>query len=134
MTVQDEKSFKSSNKCWTCGGFFAEGSSKVRDYNHVTSKYRGSVHKDCNINFRLTKIIPVIFHNLRGYHSHLIMQEIRKFNLKINVIPNGLDKYMAFTVNTSSLFIDSMQFMNSSLLLLVLLMLLLDSLKLILTC
>ena len=32
-----------------------------------------------------------------------------------SVIPNGLEKYMAFTVNKNLVFIDSMQFMNSSL-------------------
>ena len=34
----------------------------------------------------------VTFHNLRGYDSHLIMQEIGKFNKDINVIPNNLEK------------------------------------------
>ena len=43
------------------------------------------------------------------------MQEIGKFNVKVNVIPNGLEKYMAFTINKNLIFIDSMQFMNSSL-------------------
>ena len=38
-----------------------------------------------------------------------------KFDVKVNVIPNGLEKYMAFTINTNLIFIDSMQFMNSSL-------------------
>ena len=28
--------------------------------------------------------------------SHVIMLEIGKFNLKTNVIPNGLEKYMRF--------------------------------------
>ena len=56
-----------------------------------------------------------MFHNLRGYDSHLIMQEIDKFDMKISVIPKGLEKYMAFTINNNFVFIDSMQFMNSSL-------------------
>ena len=43
------------------------------------------------------------------------MQEIGKFDVKINVIPNGLEKYMAFTINKNLVFIDSMQFTNSSL-------------------
>ena len=43
------------------------------------------------------------------------MQEIDKFDAKIGVIPNGLEKYMAFTKNKNLVFIDSMQFMNSSL-------------------
>ena len=41
------------------------------------------------------------------------MQEIGKFDLKVNVIPNVLEKYMAFTIDNNLL--DSMQFMNSSL-------------------
>ena len=43
------------------------------------------------------------------------MHEISNFNVKVSVIPNGLEKYMAFTINKSLVFIDSMQFMNSSL-------------------
>ena len=63
----------------------------------------------------MTKKAPLIFHNLRGYDSHLIIQEINKFDVKVSVIPNGLEKYMAFTINTNLFFIDTMQFMNSSL-------------------
>ena len=48
------------------------------------------------MNFQLTKKVPVIFHNLRGYDSHLIFNELDKFDVKIKVIPNGLEKYMAF--------------------------------------
>ena len=63
----------------------------------------------------MTKKIPVIFHNLRGNDSHLIIKEISKSEVKASVIPNVLEKYMAFTINTTLVFINSMQFMNSSL-------------------
>ena len=63
----------------------------------------------------MSKKIPVIFHNLRGYDSHLVIKEISKFNVKVSVTPNGLEKYMAFTINRNLVFIDSMQFMKSSL-------------------
>ena len=43
------------------------------------------------------------------------MQEISKFDAKIRVIQNELEKYMAFTINMNLVFTDSMQFMNSSL-------------------
>ena len=52
---------------------------------------------------------------MRGYDSHLIFSELNKFNLKNNVIPNGLEKYMAFFLNNNVVFIGSMQFMNFSL-------------------
>ena len=63
----------------------------------------------------MSKKIPVIFHNLRGYDSHLIIKEVSKFDVKVNVIPNGLEKYMAFKININLVLIDSMHFMNSSL-------------------
>ena len=43
------------------------------------------------------------------------MEEISKFDVEISVIPNGLEKYMAFTINKNLIFIDNMQFVNSSL-------------------
>ena len=45
------------------------GDDKVRDNCHTTGKYRGAAHWSCNINLKLTKKAPVIFHNLTGYGS-----------------------------------------------------------------
>ena len=50
--------------------------------------------------------IPAVFHNLKNCDL-LIMQELGKFNLEINVIPNKLEKYMSFSVNDKLSFIDS---------------------------
>ena len=36
-------------------------------------------------------------------------------DVKVGVILNGLEKYTTFTINRNLVFIDSMQFMNSSL-------------------
>ena len=60
-------------------------------------------------------MIPVIYHNLRGYDRHLIIKEISKFYVKVSLIRNGLEKYMDFKINTNLVFIGSVQFMNSSL-------------------
>ena len=115
MTEKEEYSFQQSNSCWICKKIIDNEDEKVRDHCHITGKFRGAAHWDCNINFQLTKKIPVIFHNLKGYDSHLIFSELHKFNLKINVIPNGLEKYMTFFLGKDLVFIDSMQLMNYSL-------------------
>ena len=52
---------------------------------------------------------------MRGYDSHLIFNELDKFDVKISVIPNGIGKYMHFFFNKNLVLIDSMQFMNSNL-------------------
>ena len=54
-------------------------------------------------------------HNLKKYYSHLIIQEVGKFNFKISVIPNDLEKYMSFNINNKLIFIESFQFLSSSL-------------------
>ena len=77
-------------------------------------KYRSSAHRDCNINVKLNHKIPLVFHNLKNYDSHFTIQELGKFNLKINVIPNRLEKYMSFKIDNKLRFIDSFQFISSS--------------------
>ena len=62
----------------------------------MTGKFGGAPHGSCNINLRLTKKFPVIFHNLRGCDSHLIFSELSKIDVRISVILNGLKKYMSF--------------------------------------
>ena len=87
---------------------YADNDVKVKDHCHITGKYRGSAHRDCNINLKLNHKIPAAFHNLKIYDSHIVIQELGKFSLKVIVIPNGLEKYMSFTINNNSSFIDSL--------------------------
>ena len=93
ISAEEEKS-QLSNSCWICNKLSDVGDEKVRDHCHMTRKYRGAAHWSCNINLKMTKKIPDVFHNLRGYDSHLIIKEISKFDVKVSVIPNGLEKYM----------------------------------------
>ena len=78
-------------------------------------KYRGSPQRDFNINIKFGHKIAILFHNLKKYDSHLIMEELDKFNLKISVKPNELEKCMGFTINNKLGFNDSFQFLSSSL-------------------
>ena len=81
----------------------------------ISEKYRGVANQSCNLNLKLTKKVSINIHNLKCCDSHLIMNEIGKFNVKVAVIPNVLEKYMNFTVNKTLVFIDSKQFVDSSL-------------------
>ena len=115
MSEEEQHSFQQSNSCWICEKLIDNDEEKVRDRCHGTGKFRGAAHWDCNINFQLTKNVPVTFHNLRGYDSHLIFNDLDKFDVKISVIPNELEKYVAFFLSKNLVFIHSMTFMNSGL-------------------
>ena len=122
MTDEEEELFKAAEECHICGGKYLDTEVRVRDHCHITDKYRGSAHQDCNLKLRISPKefkVPVIFHNLRGYGSHFIMQEIgsigKSNDLSINCIPNNMEKYMAFMLSKHLVFLDSFQFMASSL-------------------
>ena len=96
LSEEEEKQFQSSNTCWICEKLIDNDDEKVRDHYHITGKFRSAAHWICNINLQLTQNVPVIFHNLRGYGIHLICFELSKFDVKIDVLPDRLEKYMAF--------------------------------------
>ena len=132
MTEVDEQNFKSMDRCHICGEKYTDKDVRVRDHCHITGKFRGSANQECNLKLRIKpeniKIL-VIFHNLCGYNSHFIMQQIgemankhgytnkkgEKQDFNINAIPNNMEKYMAFMLGNRLTFIDSFQFMSSSL-------------------
>ena len=132
MTEENKLDFESAKYCHICKNRYSEEDICVRDHCHITGNYRGSAHQDCNLKLRLSPTniqIPVFFHNLRGYDSHFIMQQIGEIAKKhvyknkkgeecqmdINCIPNNMEKYMAFMLGKHLLFLDSFQFMSSSL-------------------
>ena len=114
ITKEQQNEFHRTTICYICNGKLTK-KDKVRDHCHVTGEYRGAAHKNCNLQFKISTKVPVVFHNLRGYDSHFIMQEIGEFNLDISVIPTNSEKYLSFTWGKNLVFIDSFQFMPSSL-------------------
>ena len=132
MTEDVEQCFRTMDGCHICGEKYTDKDVRVRDHCHITGKFRGSAHQKGNLKLRIKPEdikIPIIFHNLRGYDSHFIMQQIgeisnkhaytnkkgEKQDLNINAIPNNMEKYMAFMLGNHLKSIDSFQFMSSSL-------------------
>ena len=130
MTKENELDFRNSTHCHICekkysnrdnfimkkGKMIEIKNHPVRDHCHITGKYRGSAHNCCNLQLRIDpeKLnIPVIFHNLKGYDSHFIIKKLEK-NTNISVIANNFEKYISFKIDNLQ-FIDSFQFMSSSL-------------------
>ena len=86
---------------------------------------RSPACKECNLNLTLITKIPVVFHDLQNYDSHLILQELGKYNFKTSVIPKTIEKYLSITTEHSKsnginsglslVLIDSVHFLNNSL-------------------
>lgn len=122
LTTDQKNDYKNATKCHICNDLLFDD--KVMDHDHITSQYRGAAHSHCNLMFRVCPFVPVIFHNLAGYDSHLFITELAKYEGAFKIIPKTKEKYMSITKlfhrkNSSRpiqvKFIDSFQFLNSSL-------------------
>ncbi|XP_065654581.1 uncharacterized protein LOC136081211 [Hydra vulgaris] len=85
FTLENKHDFNAAISCHVCGEKL--GKDKVRDHCHITGKYRGAAHQSCNFNYKIPKFFPVLFHNLSGYDSHLIIKKLS--GGKLSCIPNN---------------------------------------------
>jgi hypothetical protein len=118
LSDEDKKSFNESGQCYLCEEAFIKNNPKVRDHDHLTGKYRGAAHQDCNLQLRVPNFIPVLFHNLSRYDLHLIVRALAVDDKEIKVIANNEEGYISLTKITNGLelrFIDSFRFMGTSL-------------------
>ena len=119
LSKEDKSKFYNAKCCHICNKAFQLKDKRVRDHDHRTGEFRGAAHDKCNINYYSNRYLPIVFHNLRGYDSHLILKSAYDISEQLtrtnfSVIPNSNEKFMSFSINDCR-FIDSMQFMSSSL-------------------
>ena len=87
----------------------------VKDHCHITGEFRGAAHSACNNRLRINpKTMLVVFHNLRGYDAHHLMQAMSQYKKDLTCIANNMEKYITFTLGNLR-FIDSLTFLLSSL-------------------
>ena len=102
LTPQEEKDFQSATICHICEqDLFKDKETgqilKVRDHCHFTGEYRGAAHNECNLKCKKPLILPVIFHNLQGYDSHLFIKQLAKVSGDLSCIPSTEEKYILFS-------------------------------------
>ena len=105
---------------------------KVRDHCQLTGLYRGPAHSLCNLRYKIPSYIPVVFHNLSGYDTHLFIRELSAHTSDMEVIAKNKEDYISFSIKVpvekyidkngeekdkliELRFIDSFKFMSSSL-------------------
>ena len=124
FTEEDEKDFENAKRCYVCKNLFYnyEKGQKCRDHCHFTGKYRGAACGFCNLKMKKPNFIPVFFHNLEGYDSHLFIKSLGKTEGEIRCIPKTEEKYISFSkiisVENSVIeirFLDSFKFLSLSL-------------------
>ena len=108
---------------------------KVRGLCHYTGKYRGAAHDICNLRYKISKEIPVVFHNGSTYDYHFIIKKLaEEIKGEFECLGENTEKYVTFSVpikkeitkknddgdkftkiSCKIKFIESFRFMSSSL-------------------
>ena len=89
----------------------------VKHHCHMTGAYRGAAHNACNLKMRIkpkTDQIPIVFHNLRGYGAHHLIQAMSNLQKEVKCVANNMEKYITFSVRGLR-FIDSLNLLQGSL-------------------
>ena len=108
LTNREEESYKNQEICHICEKEFCIDKSnkkefklkqKVRDHCHYTGKYRGAAHSICNLRYKITKEIPIVFHNGSTYNHHFIINRLAKeFKGYFYCLGENTEKYITFSV------------------------------------
>ncbi|XP_070170392.1 uncharacterized protein [Polyergus mexicanus] len=129
LTSDEWERFVNATRCSICEKPFELGDARVRDHCHLTGRYRGPAHSNCNLNYKDTYVIPVFFHNLSGYDAHFIIKDVANaFPGSVEILPITKETYISFTKNVEDAwdegwfgkrlklrFVDSFKFLSASL-------------------
>ena len=72
LTDKENKSYEKQKVCYIYKKEFSTNENdkilfklyhKVRDHCHYTGKFSGAAHSICNLRYKTSKEIPVVFHN-----------------------------------------------------------------------
>ena len=108
LTSEKVTLYKSQKVCHICkGGFFYDENKKsefklfqkVRDHCHYTRKFRGAAHSNCNLQYKVPKKIPIVFHNGSTYDYHFIIKQLAEdFKGQFECLGENTEKYISFSV------------------------------------
>lgn len=126
LSPDEQEQFRAADRCIYCNEKFTKNNRKGRDHCHFTGQYRGAAHDSCNLKARAITTIPIVFHNLEGYDSHLLVSAAGTFSQNLNVIARNTERFMSlafeekFKIGRKKFvikmkFLDSFNFVSSSL-------------------
>ena len=129
LTKKEEKKHNKQEVRHICKkGFSTDDNNKkyhkVRDHCHYARKYRGAAYDICNLRFKISKEIPVVFHNGSTYDYHFIIKELaEEFEGEFECLGENTEKYITFSdkngtdkitkISYKIKFIDSYRFMST---------------------
>ena len=99
LTDEENRSHENQKHCHVCRKLFKKDVKKVRDHCHFTGKNRGAARSKCNMNYEITRNVPIVSHNLFSNDWHLIIKELAaEFDGELECLGENTKKYISFSV------------------------------------
>jgi hypothetical protein len=131
LTAEQQDSYELATKCGCCEEEFTTSNYKCRHHCHVSGTFVGPMCTRCNLQLKFRQgahcaedagrkfFIPVVFHGLRNYDSHIIIKHLRvsfthDLRKRVTCIANNQERFISFSIG-SLRFLDSYQFLACSL-------------------
>ena len=78
LMAKKDEDIENSSKCWNCDNFYVDGDVNVRVIV-ISMENMEALHIEIVIlRLKFNHNIPIIFHNLKSYDSHLVIHELGK--------------------------------------------------------
>ena len=94
----DRRRYESTTHCRSCNIFFDSSTIKCRDHDHFTSKFRGALCANCNLQKKNLLFIPLYAHNLRKFDSHLIIKAKTDKSIPMSTLSNNREQVITITL------------------------------------
>ena len=111
LTTEEKINYNDQKVCYICkkelntidtagrSSLECQKNYKVRDHCHYTGKYRGAAQNICNLRYKVTKEIPVVFYNGSTYDYHFIIKDlVKEFEGNFDCLGENTEKYITFSV------------------------------------
>ena len=136
MSTDDSRRHRAATTCQNCNEPFTHENFKTRHHSHVTGDYIAAICRNCNLQLKPKRckttfndkpayFLPIIFHNLKNYDSHFVIKHFQKqYTLRqkghkvtyddVKIIPLNGERFLQFQIGNLK-FLDSFQFLSTSL-------------------
>ena len=137
LNADEQASYDAAVACQNCKSSFTADNQKTRHHCHVTGNYLFAACNNCNLALKPRKcrvsgkqdgdyLVPLVMHNLGGYDGHFLLRHFsRKYTqyttkdgtveyADVQVIPLNSEKNLQIRIG-NIVFVDSIQFLSTSL-------------------
>jgi len=132
MSSEDVGRYKAATTCGNCNNPFTHQNYKIRHHDHTTGQFLFAACNNCNLQLKPKRckttnsyFLPIIFHNLKNYDSHFVIKHFQKQSTlrkkghkvtydDVKIIPLNGEQFIQFQIGNLK-FLDSFQFLSTSL-------------------